>query len=48
MTSQTKEPVIAMHIEPNILRNKANQIKAFCQLTEYSVRNFFVQKSYKK
>ena len=44
MTSQTgyKE---TMHILPDISRCEDNQTMIFCQLTEYNMRNVFVEKS---
>ena len=35
-----------MHLLPNILRNKRYQAIKFGQLTEYNMRNIFVEKSY--
>ena len=43
MTSQTEKQVIAVHIFPNILRNKGNQTMKFGQLVEYDMRNIFLE-----
>ena len=48
MTSQTEKQVIAVHIFPNILRNKGNQTMKFGQLVEYDMRNIFLENSYTK
>ena len=37
----TLEPIIAIHILPNISRNEAIQKSKFGQLTEYNIRNIF-------
>ena len=47
MTSQPWRQTIAVHILPNILRNKGNQEIKFGQLIEYNMRKFF-QKNPKK
>ena len=39
---------IAIHILPNILRSKGNQVMKFGQLIEYNIRNIFLKKSYTK
>ena len=46
MTSQPGEETIAIHILPNISKSKSNQTSKFGQLTEYNMRNIFLQKSY--
>ena len=46
MTSQPGKETIAIHILPNILKSKSNQTSKFGQLTEYNMRNIFLQKSY--
>ena len=48
MTSPSGKQKITMHIFPNILRSKANQTMKFGQLTEYNMRNVFLEKSYTK
>ena len=40
MKSQSRKQKIAIHILPNISRSKRNQTKIFCQVIEYSMRNF--------
>ena len=47
MTSQLGKQ-IAIHILPNISRNKGNQTMKFGQLIEYSIRNIFLENSYTK
>ena len=44
MTSQPGSQTIAIHILPDILQSKGNQIMKFGQLIEYNKRNIFVQK----
>ena len=39
---------ILIHILPNILRSKDNQTMKFGQLTEWNMRNIFLEKSYTK
>ena len=39
---------MAIHILPNILRDKGNQTMKFCQLIECNMRNIFLEKSYTK
>ena len=41
MTSQPWRQTIAVHILPNILRNKGNQEIKFGQLKEYNMRKLF-------
>ena len=48
MKSQTGKQKTAIHILPNILRNKGNQTMKFGQLIEYNMRNIFLEKSYTK
>ena len=48
MTSQPGKQTIAINILPNFLRNKDNQTMKFDQLTEYGIKNIFVEKSYPK
>ena len=48
MTSQPGQQTIAIHILPNISRNKGNQAMKFGQLIEYNMRHIFVEKSYTK
>ena len=45
MTSQPGKQTIAIHILPNISRNKSNQTMKSGQL---NMRNFFLEKSYTK
>ena len=47
MTSQTGQEISKIHILPNISRSKGNQAMKFGRLTEYNVRNIFLQKSCK-
>ena len=44
MKSQTGKQKTAIHILPNILRNKGNQTMKFGQLIEYNMRNIFLEK----
>ena len=39
---------IAIHILPNISRSKSNQTMKIVPLTEYNIRNIFLEKSYSK
>ena len=48
MTSQTVQQIITIHILANISRSKDNQAIKFGQLMKHSVRNIFLQKSFKK
>ena len=48
MASQTGQEIITMHILPNILRSKGNQIMKFGQLIEYNMTSIFLEKSYKQ
>ena len=48
MTSQPGKQTIVISILPNISRSKANQTMKFCQLIEYTMRNIFLEKSYRK
>ena len=48
MRSQSGKQIIAIHILPNISRNKSNQTIKFVQLVEYSMRKVFPEKSYLK
>ena len=43
MTSQPGKQIIAIHILPNILRNKGDQTVKFCKLIEYNMRNVFLK-----
>ena len=47
MTSRM-EKIITIHTLPNISRSKDNQAMKFGQLTEYNMRNTFLEKSYTK
>ena len=44
MTSQQGKQTMAIHIMPNISRNKGNQTMKFTQLIEYNMRNIFLEK----
>ena len=44
MTSQQGKQTMAIHILPNISRNKGNQTMKFAQLIEYNMRNIFLEK----
>ena len=46
MTSQPGKQTIEVNILPNISRSKDNQAVKFDQLTEYNIRNIFLEKSY--
>ena len=48
ITSQTGQQIITIHILSIISRRKDNQTVKFSQLTEYNVRNIFLQKSFRK
>ena len=48
MTSKPGSQTIAINTLPNISRSKGNQTVEFRQLTEYNMRNIFVEKSYTK
>ena len=48
MMSQPSQQTIAIHIFTNISSNKSNQAIKFGQLTEYKMRNIFLEKSYTK
>ena len=48
MTSQPGQQTIVIHILPNISRSKSDQTMKFGQLTEYNMRNIFLEKSYTK
>ena len=48
MTSQPGKQTIVIHILTNIARTKGNQTMKFAQLTEYNIRNIFLEKSYTK
>ena len=47
MTSQPGWQTILIHILTKIPRSKGNQTTKFDQLTEYNMRNIFIEKSYK-
>ena len=47
MTSQPGKQTIAIHILPNISRNKDNQAMKFGQLLEYNMRSIFFENSCK-
>ena len=44
MTSQPWKQTIAIHILPNISRNKGNQTVKYGQSIEYNMRNIFLEK----
>ena len=48
MTSETGKQTTTMHILPSISKRKGNQTMKFAQLTEYNMRNIFLEKSYIK
>ena len=48
MTSKPDQQTIAIHIFTNISRSKGNQAMQFGQLTEYNMRNIFLEKSFTK
>ena len=47
-TSQPGKEAIAIHIFPSISRSKGNQTMKIGQLTEYNMRNIFLEKQYTK
>ena len=46
--SQPGQQTIAIHVLPNISKDKGNQAIEFGQLIEYNLRKTFVEKSYTK
>ena len=48
MTSESEKKTIPIHILTNISRSKGNQTMKFGQLTEYSMRNIFLEKAFTK
>ena len=48
MTSEPGKQTIAMYILLDISRSKGNQTMRFGQLTEYNMRNIFLEKSHTK
>ena len=48
MTSQPGKQTIAIQSLPNISRSKDNQATKCGQLTEYNMRNIFLEKLYTK
>ena len=48
MTSQPGKQTIVIHVLPNILRNRNNQVMKFGQLREYNMKNIFLEKPYTK
>ena len=48
MKSKPGKQTIAIHILPNISRNKSNQTMKFGQLIECNTRKVFLEKSYTK
>ena len=48
MTSQSGKQIIAMQILHNISRSKGNQTMKFGELTEYNLRNIFLEKLFTK
>ena len=48
MKSQTRKQIIAIYIVSNNWINKDNQVIEFGQLTEYNIRNYFLEISYTK
>ena len=47
-TSQPGKQIIAIHILLNISKSKGNQAIKFGKLTEYNMRNIFLEKSFTK
>ena len=45
MTSQPGKQTLQINISPNISRSKGNQTMKICQLTEYDMRNIFLEKA---
>ena len=45
MTSQTRKQTIPIPILPNMSKSNGNQTMTFGQITEYNMRNIFLQKS---
>ena len=48
MTSWTGHQTIAIYILPNISRSTGNQIIKLGQLSEYNMKNIFLEKSHTK
>ena len=48
MTSQPGKQIIAIHILPDTLRSKGNQIMKFSLWVEYYMRNIFLKKFFTK
>ena len=48
MTSQPGKQTIAVHILPNIPKNKANLAMKLGQLMDYNMRSIFLEKLYTK
>ena len=48
LTSQSGKQTIAILILPNISKSKGNLAIKFGQLVDYSMKNFFVEKSHTK
>ena len=46
MTSQPEKQTIAIYILPNISKSKCNKTMKLCRLIEYSMRKFYLEKSY--
>ena len=46
LTSQPAQQTIVIHILTNISRSKGNQALTFGELTEYDMRNVFLEISY--
>ena len=45
MTSQPGKEIITMHILPSVSITKVSQTMKFSQLTQYNMRNIFLEKS---
>ena len=45
MTSQPGKEIITIHILPNVSIIKVSQSMKFSQLTQYNMRNIFLEKS---
>ena len=46
MTTQPGKQTTAIHILPNLSRHKGNPTIKFGQLTEFNMRNIFLEKTY--
>ena len=46
MTSHNGQSITAMYIKSNLSRSEGSQTMQFGRLTEYNLRNIFLEKSY--